>query len=461
MYIKICKYVYMNWYWWYRESKAQLSVSKCCAIRWKMCTSAGGMPPALKHSWVLCHKIKHVYQGVQGACPQQAVTSTRGMAEHQQVLHHRCGSKACLIYKGSTLTKEYIKGGWGLRFVRFVRLANITKPPLSLYTELHKRCLPRTAHTWHQQTNILLLNHHHHHDYPCPLYHLCHQQPPATTTGHANNNNNVTPHHQPNRWRMMADSDDLACCPDGDNACCHHRPHWIRWVTSLPVTFFHKQGSIHVMMCQQTTAKQWPHTMMTDRQGPGEQSVSPSPLLSLFTQEAGPTSPSVMWQTTTDKQRHNDDEWHLSFVIIYFMTMVSAPLSHVCPNPPICLTWIPGAMSLSATWQPNDEHIHCSLLHIWLCHGKYFIPTPPPLISLTQDPPTQPAEDKLPPYKTNQHHPLQLTNDSQHQQKEIDNISQGEQTHIPPITYVSNTESRCHVADSNMATKQQLSVVVV
>ena len=26
-------------------------------------------------------EIKHVYQGVQGVCPQQAVTSTRGMAE--------------------------------------------------------------------------------------------------------------------------------------------------------------------------------------------------------------------------------------------------------------------------------------------------------------------------------------------------------------------------------------------
>ncbi|KIJ98795.1 hypothetical protein K443DRAFT_103338 [Laccaria amethystina LaAM-08-1] len=30
-------------------------------------------------------RIKHVYQGVQGACPRQAVTRARGMAEHRAV----------------------------------------------------------------------------------------------------------------------------------------------------------------------------------------------------------------------------------------------------------------------------------------------------------------------------------------------------------------------------------------
>jgi hypothetical protein len=41
-------------------------------------------------------RIKHVYQGVQGACPQQAVTSAGGMAERQRAPCHRHGSKACL-----------------------------------------------------------------------------------------------------------------------------------------------------------------------------------------------------------------------------------------------------------------------------------------------------------------------------------------------------------------------------
>jgi cytochrome c551/c552 len=43
-------------------------------------------------------RIKHVYQGVQGACPQQAVTSAGGTAERQQALCRRHGSKACHYY---------------------------------------------------------------------------------------------------------------------------------------------------------------------------------------------------------------------------------------------------------------------------------------------------------------------------------------------------------------------------
>ena len=91
-----------------RTGIKQPSISECCAIRWKMCTSAGGMPPAPKDKtcvpelpelgWNMCTKtgIKHVYQGVQGACPWQAVTHTRGTAKHQWALCHRCRSKACL-----------------------------------------------------------------------------------------------------------------------------------------------------------------------------------------------------------------------------------------------------------------------------------------------------------------------------------------------------------------------------
>ena len=40
--------------------------------------------------------IKHVYWGVQGACPRQAVTSAEGTAERQRVPCHRHRSKACL-----------------------------------------------------------------------------------------------------------------------------------------------------------------------------------------------------------------------------------------------------------------------------------------------------------------------------------------------------------------------------
>jgi len=34
-------------------------------------------------------------------------------------------------------------------------------------------------------------------------------------------------------------------------------------------------------------------------------------------------------------------------------------------------------------------------------------------------------------------------------------MSQGEQTHLPP-TDISNTETRCHITDSDMATKQRM-----
>ena len=51
-------------------------------------------------------RIKHVYQGVQGACPQQAVTSAEGTAERQRVPCHRHGSKACTTYH--TLITVYL-----------------------------------------------------------------------------------------------------------------------------------------------------------------------------------------------------------------------------------------------------------------------------------------------------------------------------------------------------------------
>ena len=44
-------------------------------------------------------RIKDVYQGVQGACPRQAVTSAEGTAERQRVPCRRHRSKACLYIK--------------------------------------------------------------------------------------------------------------------------------------------------------------------------------------------------------------------------------------------------------------------------------------------------------------------------------------------------------------------------
>jgi len=43
---RTCKYVYLNWYWWYGDSKTQLSISEHCAIRWKMCIITG-----IKHEY--------------------------------------------------------------------------------------------------------------------------------------------------------------------------------------------------------------------------------------------------------------------------------------------------------------------------------------------------------------------------------------------------------------------------
>jgi hypothetical protein len=40
-------------------------------------------------------RIKHAYQGVQGACPRQAVTSAGGTAERQRAPCRRHRSKAC------------------------------------------------------------------------------------------------------------------------------------------------------------------------------------------------------------------------------------------------------------------------------------------------------------------------------------------------------------------------------
>ena len=81
-------------------------------------------------------RIKHVYQG---ACPWQAVTCAEGTAEHQRVPCRRHGSKACLIYKETTLSKN---------------LRNRScKRPLSLYTEPRKRRLPKTRiHIVNKQT---------------------------------------------------------------------------------------------------------------------------------------------------------------------------------------------------------------------------------------------------------------------------------------------------------------------
>jgi len=54
----------------HQSTTAQLSISKCCAIRWNL-----GLDMHTKTG------IKHEYQGVQGAQPRQAVTSAGGMAE--------------------------------------------------------------------------------------------------------------------------------------------------------------------------------------------------------------------------------------------------------------------------------------------------------------------------------------------------------------------------------------------
>ena len=55
----------------------------------------------LMMGWNMCTgtRIKHVYQGVQGACPRQAVTCAKGTAERQRVPCRRHGSKACLYIK--------------------------------------------------------------------------------------------------------------------------------------------------------------------------------------------------------------------------------------------------------------------------------------------------------------------------------------------------------------------------
>ena len=89
----------------------------CTELGLNMCTRTG---------------IKHVYLGVQGACPQQAVTGTGGMARACEGRAVGAGLKLVyLIYKETTLSKN---------------LRNRScKQPSSLYTEPRERRLPETA----------------------------------------------------------------------------------------------------------------------------------------------------------------------------------------------------------------------------------------------------------------------------------------------------------------------------
>ena len=65
-------------------------------------------------------RIKHVYWGVQGACPRQAVTSAEGTAERQRVPCRRHGSKAC-AFKSIRLTY--------LQCTHYCQGINLTLPP--------------------------------------------------------------------------------------------------------------------------------------------------------------------------------------------------------------------------------------------------------------------------------------------------------------------------------------------
>ena len=77
-------------------------------------------------------RIRDVYQGVQGACPRQAVTSAKGTAERQRVPCRRHGSKACLYMKtqGKVMADKFS--------------VNVTKhfTRSCLYTEPRERRLP-------------------------------------------------------------------------------------------------------------------------------------------------------------------------------------------------------------------------------------------------------------------------------------------------------------------------------
>ena len=53
-------------------------------------------------------RIQHVYQGVQGACPRQAVTGAEGMAERQRVPCRRHGSKACAYVIAGGYVSAYV-----------------------------------------------------------------------------------------------------------------------------------------------------------------------------------------------------------------------------------------------------------------------------------------------------------------------------------------------------------------
>ena len=66
MYIKGCKYLYM-------KSVCEKAVTTTNA-RW-LCVRKLGLSMCTRTG------MKHVYQGVQGACPRQAVTGTEGTAE--------------------------------------------------------------------------------------------------------------------------------------------------------------------------------------------------------------------------------------------------------------------------------------------------------------------------------------------------------------------------------------------
>ena len=52
-------------------------------------------------------RIKDVYQGVQGACPWQAVTSAEGTAEHQQCRAVGTGLKLVSIQQGDDTATFY------------------------------------------------------------------------------------------------------------------------------------------------------------------------------------------------------------------------------------------------------------------------------------------------------------------------------------------------------------------
>ena len=111
--------------------------------------------------------IKPEYQGVQGACPQQAVTSTRGTAKRSEHCAVGAGLKlvySILIYKETMLSNN---------------LCNRSCKQLSsLYIDLHELHLLEThKHIVNKQMwTCFLLNHKHHTQQPPTLRNLMHTE---------------------------------------------------------------------------------------------------------------------------------------------------------------------------------------------------------------------------------------------------------------------------------------------